>query len=111
MLEELEKNIQEFTLSGEENLKRGRYNASVSDFFKAIVIMCDYLIYKEIKSLPKNHNERFNFLKKYFEDIYSDVSNLFEMYTKSYNLRLEQKDALNLKNYANGLKNRIFNKK
>lgn len=107
MLEELKKNIEEFLISGEENLEKQRYNASVSDFFKAIVIMCDYLIYKEIKTLPKNHNERFIFLKKYFEDIYQEVSNLFEMYTKSYNLRLEQKDSLNLKNYANRLKNKM----
>lgn len=110
-MEELLKNAEEFLESGEENLKKKRYNASVSDFFKAIVILCDYLIYKEIKSLPKNHNDRFYLLKRYFEKIYSEVSELFVIYTKSYNLRMKEPDAIKLRDYSNGLKNHIKNKK
>src|SRR3989339_68691 len=102
-MEELIKNADEFLESGEDNLKKKRYNASVSDYFKAIVILCDYKIYNEIKSLPKNHNERFYLLKRYFEKLYSDVSELFVLYTMSYNLRMGEKEAVKLKIYSNEL--------
>lgn len=109
-MEELIKNASEFIESAEDNLKKKRFNVSVADFFKAIVVICDYLIYKEIKILPKNHNERFSLLQKYFSNIYQNVSNLFEIYTKSYNLRLTEKDALILRSYTYEIKNFIDKK-
>ena len=110
-MEELLRNANEFLESGEENLKKKRFNASVSYFFKAIVISCDYLIYQKMKIMPKNHNERFSLLEKYLPQIYSKVSDLFKIYTQSYNLRLKQNDAIKIKNYANELKNFIISKK
>jgi len=110
-MEELLKNVYEFLESGEENLKKERYNASVSNYFKAIVILCDYLIYRDIKIIQKNHNERFSLLGKYFKEIYSNVSEYFKTYTKSYNLRLKKDDAIKVRNYANELKDFIINKK
>ena len=110
-MEDLLKNVKEFLESGRENLSKNRFNAAVSDFFKAIVILCDYLIYKEIRVIPKNHNERFLLLERYFKDIYKKVSEFFRTYTKSYNLRLEKEKADELGRYANELKNFILNKK
>lgn len=109
-MEELLKNVEEFLESGDENLKKERFNVAVSDYFKAIVILCDYLIYQEIRLIPKNHNERFSLLKKYFKEIYSRVSGFFELYTKSYNLRLGKEQAIKLKNYAYELKNYAIKK-
>ncbi len=109
-MKELLENVNEFLLSGEENLRNNRFNVAASDFFKAIVIMCDFLIYKEIKILPKNHTERFFLLKKYFQDIYKEVSKLFGVYKDSYNLRLNEEDSIKIKEYANKLKNYISNK-
>lgn len=103
-MDELLTNADEFLESGEENLKKQRFNAAVSDFFKAIVILCDYLIYRQIKSMPKNHTERFSLLKMYFPDIYRKVSNLFGTYTRSYNFRLGKDVAVKLKEYAYVLK-------
>jgi len=110
-LNELLNNVNEFLNSGEDNINKKRFNAAVSDFFKAIVISCDYLIYKEIKTLPKNHNERFSLLKNYFKQIYAEVSDLFKTYTDSYNFRLREEDATKLKKYANELKKIILDKK
>jgi len=110
-MDELLTNAGEFLESGEDNLKKGRFNASVSDFFKAIVILCDYLIYREIKIIPKNHNQRFSLLKNYFVEIYVKVSRLFKTYTKSYNLRLGKSDAIKLRGYTNELKAFILDKK
>jgi uncharacterized protein (UPF0332 family) len=110
-MEELIENADEFLASAEDNLAKGRYNASVSDFFKAIANLCDYSIYKEIKLLPKNHNERFGLLRIHFKEIYEKLSDLFQLYRESYNLRLKKEDALKLKRYAYELKEFIHSKK
>ena len=110
-MKELLENAKEFLESGEDNLKKARFNAAVSDFFKAIATFCDYLIYSEIKLLPKNHNERFDLLEKYFQQIFNKVKELFEKYRESYNLRLTKEDALNLKNYAHEIRNIVNSKK
>ena len=70
-------------------------------------IMKGIKIYKNIKIIPKNHNDRFSLLRKYFIDIYEEVSELFKVYTKSYNLRLGREDAIKLRDYANELRNKI----
>lgn len=109
-MEELLKNAGEFLESENENIKKERYNVAVSDFFKAIVIFSDYLIYREVKILPKNHNERFSLLKTYFKEIYQNVSVLFKTYTESYNFRLSKEEAIKLREYANELKNFVGKK-
>ena len=106
-MRELLENVKEFLESGKENLIKNRLNASASDYFKAIVILCDYLIYKEIKRLPKNHGDRFNLLNVYFKEIYEKVSSLFEIYIKSYNLKVKKEDVLKLEKYANELQRNI----
>ncbi len=110
-MKELLSNAKEFMESGEDNLIKKRFNASASDFFKSIVILCDYLIYGEIKRLPKNHNDRFQLLKIYFKEIYKKVNFLFEIYIKSYNLKTNAKEVLMLKNYSDELKRFVENKK
>ena len=110
-MEQLIKNALEFFESGEDNLTKKRYNASVADFFKSIAIFSDYLIYKEIRIIPKNHNHRFNLLKTYFQEIYQNTSKLFQTYIKSYNLNMGKSEAQKLKEYANELKNTCLNKK
>jgi uncharacterized protein (UPF0332 family) len=110
-MEDIIKNANEFLASAEDNLIKERYNASVSDFFKAIANFCDYLIYKEIKLLPKNHKERFDILHIHFKKIYEKLSSLFQLYKESYNLRLKKEDALKLKFYVYELKKFIESKK
>jgi len=104
-MKELLENIKEFLESGEDNLKKERFNAAISDFFKAIVVECDYLLYQKMKILPKNHSDRFSLLSKYFPEIYKKVSALFNVYTKSYNLKITKEETLKVKEYAYGLKN------
>ncbi len=100
-MDKLLDNAKEFLEAGKENFDKKRYNVSASDFFKSIVIFCDYLIYKEIKRLPKNHNDRFNLLKIYFNEIYRNVSSLFKIYASSYNLKIKKQEVLDLYEYAN----------
>jgi len=108
-MKELIDNIKEFLESGEDNLKKERFNASATDFFKAIVVTCDYILYSKIKILPKNHSERFSLLNKHFEEIYLKVSELFLVYVKSYNFKVKKEDVLKIKEYAYNIKS-IINK-
>lgn len=110
-MEQLLKNALEFFDSGNDNLEKKRYNASVADFFKSIVVFCDYLIYRDMRLMPKNHGHRFSLLEMYFKEIYENVSKLFKTYIKSYNLSMGKSDAQKLKEYANELKNICFDKK
>jgi len=103
-MEEIKLNALEFLESGKDNLKKQRWNASVSDFFKAIVTFLDFLLYREFKILPKNHNERFQLLQKYYPKIYKKLFELFEVYRNSYNLRMEKEDALKLEEYADEIR-------
>lgn len=108
---EIVENALEFLESGEDNLKKNRWNAAVSDFFKAISNFCDYMLYKKIRVFPKNHNERFQLLEKYFKEIYNKIIELFKKYRESYNLRLKKEDALELKLFAYELKKLAEDKK
>lgn len=109
-MEELRDNIKEFLESGEDNLKKERFNAAASDFFKAIVVSCDYLLYSNIKILPKNHNERFSLLNKHFKEIYNTISKLFLIYTKSYNFKIKKEDAFLIRKYAYEIKSFVDKK-
>src|SRR3989344_6803816 len=90
-------NFRDFRDSGNDKLEKQRYNPAISSYFKALVILCDWKIYKERGLLPKNHNERFDFLRQYFPKAYSLVDSIFDEYRKSYNLRMEKMDALKVK--------------
>ncbi len=108
-MKELLTNADEFIESGEEDLAKKRYNVAIANFFRAISNICDYLIYKDTKIIPKNHNERFQLLQKYFLEIYQEVYKLFKIYRESYNLRMKKEDAEKIKAYCNELRNKITN--
>ncbi len=110
-MKEILENAEEFLESAEDNLKKSRWNAAVSDFFKSIATFCDYLLYSEIRILPKNHHERFNLLSKHFKEIFQNIKKLFKKYRESYSIKLTKEDALTLKNYTYELRNFIKNKK
>jgi len=110
-MEHLLANAREFFESAEDNLVKKRFNAATSDFFKSMVVSCDYLIYGEIKRLPKNHADRFVLLERYFPSIYSIVSKLFKSYTDSYNLKSTEEEAKKFKEYAEKIEEFVRNKK
>ncbi len=98
-------NFRDFYDSGNDELEKGRYNPAISSYFKALVILCDWKIYKERGLLPKNHAERFIFLKQYYPEAYSLAVYTFKEYRNSYNLRMEKKDALKVKENVEKLRN------
>ncbi len=104
---ELTKNFDDFITSAEEDLKKSRFNPAVSSYFKGIAILCDLNIYRKVGLLPKNHSERFLYLKMHFKDVYDIVNPLFKDYTDSYNKRVSKENAFKLKENVEKIK-RIF---
>ncbi len=107
---DLKANIKEFLESAEEDFAKGRYNSAISSYFKAVATLCDLKIYEMKRVLPKNHTERFLFLKTSFDEAYEIVSVLFKEYIKTYNLRFDKKEALLFKKNVEKLK-QIFERK
>lgn len=68
-MKELLENAKEFRESGIENLEKKRYNVSASDFFKSIVIFCDYLIYNQINYNLKMNLKEVLLLKEYSDEL------------------------------------------
>ena len=104
---ELIENFNDFLESAEEDLKKGRFNPAVSSYFKAIAILCDSNVYIKVGLLPKNHSERFLYLKMHFKEVYGIINPLFKDYTDSYNKRVTKENAFKLKENVNKIK-RIF---
>lgn len=108
--EDLKANIKEFLESAEKDFIEERYNCAINSYFKAMASLCDLKIYELKRVLPKNHAERFLFLKTSFHKIYEILSPLFKEYTKTYNLRLGKKEALLFKENAKKIDN-LFKEK
>ena len=92
-LKELKEIIEEDLNAGEEEYKKGRYNISSIAFFKAIVGICDYLIYRERGILPSNHTKRFEILRKYYPQLYEIVDTDFEIYRAAYLFKISREDV------------------
>ena len=102
--DELNENFTDFISSAEDDFEKGRYNPSVSSYFKAIAILCDLNIYEKVGLLPKSHSERFLYLKMHFKEVYGLVSPLFNDYTDSYNKRALKENAVKLKENVDKIK-------
>tara|TARA_Y100000296_G_C5000468_1_gene169926 strand:- start:169 stop:504 length:336 start_codon:yes stop_codon:yes gene_type:complete len=97
-------NYEEFIKSGDDDLSKKRFNSAITWYFKAIVVYCDLEIYKKQGLLPKNHTERFLFMKMHFTKANSLVSKIFKKYTDTYNLRMSEKDVNYFKENAKKIK-------
>lgn len=101
---DLKLNFKEFLDNADSELEKNKYNTAITSYFKAIVILCDLKIYQIRGLIPKNHTERFLFLDIHFKEVHDELSKLFKKYTDSYNLRMNKKDALLLKENAKRIK-------
>ena len=65
-------------------------NGFVFNISKAIFTLIDTEILKKIKRYPKDHTERFEFVKSYFPEIYSDLEFIFGIYRQTYRKRINE---------------------
>lgn len=72
----IRRNIQEYIEMGELACKKGKYNAALMLYFKALVGICDYIIKRDLNKEPENHNHRFRILQWYYPNLYRVVHEL-----------------------------------
>lgn len=93
--EMLYKNLKEYQITAKESYAKGRWNASLVLYFKAIVTAIDIYIYSKEKIIPSNHEERFGILKGKYPFFYSILEKDFPLYRETYRL-LISKEQVNI---------------
>ena len=86
-------NFREYVQTGNESIRSKKYNSAANEFFKAFITLCDVAIYRKLKLLPDSHEDRFRILRTNFPDIYRTDVSLFEVYRKTYKLRLSREEV------------------
>lgn len=74
----------EYFFSGEDELRKGRYNSAVVLYFKSLIALVDLFILKKTGNTPSSHNERFRTAQENFPDVYSLLDRDFPFYQNSY---------------------------
>lgn len=93
-------NFKEYYHTGLESLKNKKYNSAANEFFKAFITLCDLAIYRKLKLLPDNHDDRFKILKINFPEIFKIDVSLFSVYRKTYKLRLSKDEVKRIQDGA-----------
>lgn len=89
----LKANFEEYFKNGARCLQNSEYNSAATELFKAFITLCDIAIYRKLRLLPDEHNDRFGILKLNFPNIYKIEVSLFDIYRKTYRLRVSNEDA------------------
>ena len=96
----LENNAREYFNSGEEDLKKKRYNSAVVLFFKCLTSLADLYILQKTGEVPSSHTSRFRILQEKFPVEYNLVDKDFPFYQNSYVQSMTKELAEVIKNDA-----------
>ena len=91
-------NFNEYYQTGKDSLNKRNYNSAANEFFKAFITLCDIAIYRKMKLLPDSHTDRFDILKINFPLIFKMDVSLFDVYRKTYKLRLTLDEVKHIQN-------------
>jgi hypothetical protein len=80
----LTKSGKEYYYSGEDELKKNRFNSAVVLFFKALVSFSDLYVLQKTGDTPSSHNDRFKVTKENFPEVYNLLDKDFPFYQSSY---------------------------
>src|SRR3989344_5313889 len=86
----IERNFKEYMEIAEYSMSKGKYNAAVILYYKALVEICDGELLKRVNKIGTNHTERFILLKKHAPELYAIASRLFRFYRDSYNKEITE---------------------
>jgi uncharacterized protein (UPF0332 family) len=96
--EVLIRSAKEYYDSGNDEMKKERYNSSVVLFFKSLVALIDLLIFQKTGKTPSSHTERFRITELNFPEIYEVLDKDFPFYQDSYIQNMTKELALIIKN-------------
>jgi len=106
-LEDLKSNIEEYFQSAELLFKQGLNNAAFMMYFKTLVAIVDYTLWRDLRILPDNHRERFKLLKLRYPDLYNILGYYFPYYRDTYTKRVDDKLLIAVRSDVFGIKEKI----
>ncbi|GAB6102054.1 hypothetical protein JCM16138_12770 [Thermococcus atlanticus] len=106
-LEDLKDNVEEYFQSAELLFKQGLNNAAFMMYFKTLVAIADYILWRDLKVLPDNHSERFRLLKPRYPDLYNILSYYFPYYRDTYTKRVDDRILVAIRNDVIRLREKI----
>ncbi len=106
-LEDLKANINEYFKSAELLFKQGLNNAAFMMYFKTLVAIADYILWRDLRALPDNHGERFRLLKPRYPDLYNVLNYYFPYYRDTYTKRIDDRLLVAVRNDVIGLKEKV----
>ena len=106
-LEELKDNINEYSQSAELLFKQGLNNAAFMMYFKTLVVICDYILWRDLRIFPDNHGERFRVLRLRYPDLYEVLSYYFPYHRDTYTKRVDDRILVAIRNDVIRLKEKV----
>ncbi len=106
-LEDLKDNVEEYFQSAELLFKQDLNNAAFMMYFKTLVAIADYILWRDLKVLPDNHSERFRLLKPRYSDLYNILSYYFPYYRDTYTKRVNDRILVAIRNDVIRLREKI----
>lgn len=108
-LDIIKKNFSEFLEIANYSFKKEKYNSAVTLYYKALVELCDIVLYEKTGKIDANHKERFELLKQNAPELYSISSKLFRFYRDSYNKEISKTIAIQIKGRVIDAKTKYYN--
>ena len=98
-MEQIYKKIfDEFLSSAIEEEAKSRYNAAISNYYKALSTICSLIIFRKNRKTAKSHQEVDMFMSFLFPDIRKKIDGLYKTYTGTYQTLKNKEDCTNIKN-------------
>lgn len=86
----IEKNFREYLEMAEYSFSKGKLNAAVTLYYKALVELCDLELLRKLNKIGANHTERFDLLRASSPSLYNTASKLFRFYRDSYSKEISE---------------------
>ena len=97
-MEEHKQIFKDFLEEAISSESKDKYSPAVSNYYKALTILCSYLIINKVRKTPKTHTEIFLFLSVSFPEVHKIVDGVFTTYTDSYEHLMKKEDCGKIKN-------------
>jgi hypothetical protein len=75
----------------------GDYTSATILYFKTLFAIHDYILLEEIGESPKDHNNRFRLLEKYFPSLYKELDLEFSTYRDTYSKIIDKETCDRIK--------------
>lgn len=107
----IKKNFKEYLEIADYSFSKGKFNAAVTLYYKALVELCDLELLRKLNKIGANHNGRFQLLKNVSPDLHNTASKLFRFYRDSYSKEMSESITSSVREEVQNAKNIVLGNK